>query len=117
MTKFDKFKIKKRALISEWTVFERNNSKDFYSRGVVDAVLASCKVLDDVDKTPKQAEEAWEGLGLTGFMAGCAAKTIAHFHVRGDEFRKYWNKQFGVDEKQAKGGTVNPAILTIEERP
>jgi hypothetical protein len=26
-----------------------------------------------------------------------------------------WNKDHGVDENKAKGGTVNPAIITIGE--
>jgi hypothetical protein len=55
------------------------------------------EALDD-GETPEEAEKKMNGYHLTGFMAGAVAETIAGFHPRGDEFRKWWNKQYGVSE-------------------
>jgi len=66
------------------------------------------KLICDADKDIKAG-------GITGFMAGCVAQMVGQCHSRGDEFRKSWNKDNGIEEEQAKGGTVNPAILTIGE--
>lgn len=52
--------------------------------------------------------------GITGFMAGCVAQLVSHFHERGDEFRIAWNEKHGVKEDKANGGVVNPAIITIK---
>ncbi len=109
----DKYKIKP-ELKDEWEKAVGMNCGDSYSFGVVRATCAAFGVLDDPKKTPKDAEKAWKGMGLTGYMAGASAGWIARFHVRGEEFNDYWNKQFGVTPEKAKGGTVNPAIVTIE---
>lgn len=50
---------------------------------------------------------------LTIYMAGCVAQIVSGHHSRGEEFRKKWNKSYGVNEKKAKGGVVNPATLEI----
>lgn len=52
--------------------------------------------------------------GITGFMAAMVAQMVTKFHTRGEEFRVAYNKSHGVDEEEAKGGIVNPAILTVE---
>lgn len=52
--------------------------------------------------------------GITGFMAGAVANMVSHAHSRGQEFREKWNAHYGVSEEKAAGGTVNPAILTID---
>lgn len=49
--------------------------------------------------------------GITGFMAGAIASMVSQCHERGDEFRKSWNKDYGV---KSESGTVNPAIITIK---
>lgn len=105
----ENFKIKP-GLLEDWKKFVANNSTDSYSFGVVRAAIASFEALDE-GKTPKEAEESWKGIGLTGFMAGAAANTISKFHERGEEFRVYWNNQFGVS---VDNGTVNPAMLTFK---
>lgn len=97
---------------AEWKKAVGNNCMDSYSFGVIEATTAAFRVLD-ADGSPEDAEKSWKGMDLTGYMAGAAAQMIGHFHVRGDEFRKYWNSKFGVDEEKAKGGTVNPALMTF----
>ena len=107
----ENYKIKPDQL-DKWKTAVGNNALDPYSFGVVLATCAAFEVLDNPDKTPKDAEAAWNGLGLSGFMAGCSAQWIAKYHERGDEFRQYFNAQWGVTEDKAKGGTVNPALWT-----
>ena len=104
------FKIKP-ELLKEWRECVANNSNDSYSFGVMVVVCKSFDVLD-AGGTPKEAEEAWKGCDLTGFMAGCAANIISRFHERGDEFRTYWNGKFGV---KSATGTVQPAIMELAE--
>lgn len=64
------------------------------------------KIICDADDNVKAG-------GITGFMAGCVAQMVSKCHSRGEEFRRKWNGDHGVDESEAKGGVVNPAILTI----
>ncbi len=97
-----------------YDVFVSKN-QDAYGNSAVLAA-AHCGRLLTEGKTPVEAEEiGFKGKDLTGFLAGCAAETVAAYHPRGDEFRIYWNKLNGVSEDKAKGGVVNPAILTIGE--
>lgn len=102
----------KPGLEEEYKKYVEKNSNDDYSKGVIDAEQAVGKALDE-GKTCEEAHDQMFGMGLTGFMAGCVASSITHFHVRGEEFRKFWNAKFGVPED--KPGVVNPAIVTIED--
>ena len=55
--------------------------------------------------------------GITGFMYGAACSTLAHVWIHGEELRRWHNRKYMSEDKakeaDAKGGTVNPAILTI----
>jgi hypothetical protein len=105
------FKLKA-GMQDKWDQWIEMNSKDDYSKGVVTATQAVMKKLAE-GADVKDAHDAMYGMGLTGFMAGCLAGAVAEFSERGDEFRKFWNERLGVSEEKAKGGTVNPAIVTI----
>ena len=97
------------------------NNDDPYGKCAVDAAREIMKILDkgeeikDVHALVCEADRiAQGGQGeLTGFLAGAAASIVAKVHSRGDEFRQKWNESHGVKEEKAKGGTVNPAIITI----
>lgn len=102
----------------EYADYVANNSKDGYSRGVIDYSEAWAKLMQveiSKGKTVKEcAENTQEGLGylgITGFMYGCAVQGLANFWKHGEELRKWHNKEYGVSED--KEGVVNPAILTI----
>lgn len=102
----------KKGLEKEWEEAV-NKNKDPYSRAVVGVTVSVCKLLDE-GKSPAEAEkEGIKGFGITGFQAGCMAQWIVYFHPRGEEFRKYFNKQFGVENKK---GVVNPAILEFSPK-
>ncbi len=91
------------------------NCMDSYSFCCVEGTIRVLVALDRGDSAEK-AIEAMVGMGLTGFMAGCVSEIVSRFHQRGEEYRIAWNKKYGVDDSQAKGGIVNPAIVTIGER-
>lgn len=92
-------------------------NQDIYGHGVVEATSLVGAALDDQATSPEQAMKACYDLGLTGFMAGCMAGWIAHFHPRGEEFRRWWNKdnQIGTegDKANESGGVLNPALLSV----
>lgn len=90
---------------------ERN--KDEYGSEVVRVgEIVMCGL--DAGLSPEAAMDAGvKGSGITGFMAGCLAQAVSHFHERGEEFRAWWNDQYGVKSDK---GVVNPAILNIESK-
>ncbi len=104
----------KPGLESSWEESVMKN-QDGYGHGVVDATVAVCKALDE-GKSPAEAEKACHGLGITGFMAGCMASWVSHYHPRGDEFRRHWNKEVQIDTEgdraNESGGVLNPAVLS-----
>lgn len=48
-------------------------------------------------------------------MAGATANVLSHFIKNGDEYRKHWNKQYGIKNSEEKS-TVNPAIINIKKK-
>lgn len=103
----------KKEVLDDWETYVKTNTQDGYSAGVVDASIRVMTALSK-GKTPEQADKVTYDLGITGFMAGCMAKAVSHFHPRGEEFRKYWNSRFMSEEEVNKTkGVVNPAILTF----
>lgn len=106
----------KPEIAEEWLQFADNNSNDGYSVFVVKAVISMMKKLDDGISFEEAEQQVYcEELGLSGFMAGATANALSHFAKQGEEYRKYWNKQYGIEDVEEKG-TVNPAILTIKKR-
>lgn len=107
----------KPELKDEWREYADKNTQDFYSAGVVEASILVGKALSD-GKSPEESERAMDELdGLTGFQAGAVASTISHFHPRGEEFRKFWNrKHMSEQEAEEATGVVNPAIFTISPK-
>lgn len=104
--------------LEDYKAYVEKNSKDGYSRGVIDYQEAWAKLMQveiAKGKTVKEcAEETQKGLGylgITGFMYGCAVNGLAHFWKHGEELRKWHNKEYGVSEDTK--GVVNPAVLTI----
>jgi len=103
----------KEGLEKEYESYVSKN-QDSYGNEVILVTARVCKLLDE-GKTPQEAED--EGIkdsGITGFMAGAMASSIARFHPRGEEFKKFFNKQCGGTGEEK--GTINPAILTVETK-
>lgn len=100
----------------EWLQFADNNSNDGYSVFVVKATISMMKKIEEGISFEEAEQQVYdEELGLSGFMAGATANALSHFAKQGDEYRKYWNKQYGIEDPEEKG-TVNPAVLTIKKK-
>ena len=95
-------------LHEEYRSYVEKNS-DPYSKAVVDAGEVVMNLLDE-GKTPEEAEKGLHGKELSGYMAGAAILAVCHFHERGEEMKKYWNKSMGNEDAK---GVINPAIITI----
>ena len=104
---------------NEWV--EINN--DMYGKCCVDVAREVMKLLDtEKYKEIKschqiicQADNNIKTGGITGFMAGCVTVMVSKCHSRGEEFRKQWNEENGITEKEKKtNGVINPALLTIQ---
>lgn len=100
----------------EWLQFADNNSNDGYSVFVVKATISMMKKFEEGISFEEAEQQVYnEELGLSGFMAGATANALSHFSKQGEEYRKHWNKQYGIEDSEEKG-TVNPAVLTIKKK-
>ena len=87
----EKMEVKK-GLEKKYEEYVKKN-QDGYGHAIIIAGAKVGKALSE-GKTCKEAHDEMYGEDLTGFMAGCVAQAISHFHSRGEEFRKFWNKRF-----------------------
>lgn len=109
--------------MKDWEQHEKINSNDEYGKCIIDVTREVMRRLDleeykdfDCHGIICDADKFIDAGGITGFMAGCVAKIVSHCHSRGEEFKKKWNEGYGVDEEKAKGGVVNPAIITVKQK-
>jgi hypothetical protein len=93
---------------------------DPYGKATIDVAREVMRLLDtdeykdfDCHQIICTADKNVDAGGITGFMAGCVAQIVVNCHSRGKEFREKWNLSYNVTEEKAKGGVVNPAILTL----
>ena len=77
---------------------------------VMEAMMADGATLKDC---AEDASHVADDEGITGFMYGCAVQILAAVWVHGNELRIWHNGNHGVSEERAKGGTVNPAVLSV----
>ncbi len=103
----------------DWEKKEETN-KDPYGKCCIDVAREVMRLLDteeykdfDCHKIICSAEKNVGEKGITGFMAGMIAQIVSYYHSRGKEFRKKWNTHYGITEEKAKGGMVNPAIMSV----
>jgi len=101
----------------DWAKWVESAQDDYGHQCVMVAVVVG-EALDE-GLSPKDAADKMYGYGLTGFMAGAVAKMVSQCHVRGDEFRRWWNVKTQINKEgekaNEKGGVLNPAILTAKE--
>lgn len=108
----------KQELINKFEVWAKDNS-DPYGKACVDVARRAMEILDEgkdfeTHSLIVQADKDIHGDSeLTGYMAGVVASAIRHFHERGEEFAKKWNKDNGGTGEEK--GTINPAILEVKE--
>ncbi len=100
----------------EWLQFADNYSNDGYSVFVVKATISMMKKMEKGISFEEAEQQVYdEELELTGFLAGATANALSHFAKQGEEYRKYWNKKYGIDDANEKG-IVNPAVLSIRKK-
>ena len=100
--------------VDEWIKFVDINCDDAYSSCVVKGTLFMMKKFEEGLSFEEADKAVDDEFGLTGFLAGAIAQSLAHFAKQGEEYRQYWNKQFGVEPEEK--GTVNPAIINISRK-
>ena len=93
------------------------NNQDPYGMCINEVAAEVMRLLDvedefDPHELIRRADHDTGADGITGFMAGAVAATVAGVHSRGAEFRAKWNASYNVKDDQA--GVVNPAIITIK---
>ena len=114
----------KAGMEKEYQEYYDNNTKDGYSKGVVDFTQRWADLMEDwmgqganIADIAKRASHEADTEGLTGFMYGCAVQALAHFWEHGEELRRWHNidTQIGTEGEKANesGGVLNPAILTV----
>lgn len=110
----------KKELEKEWEKARENNMRDGYSAQVVKVTEKCCDALDEGLTPQASCDKATKGSDITGFMAGCMAQWVTHFHPRGEEFREWWNIENQIKDEGEKanksGGVLNPALLTIKTK-
>lgn len=102
----------KKGLKNDWDMFRAINSKDAYSCQVLCATEYFGQVLD-AGNTPEEADKFIKGLGLSTSQANFVMQHIWHFHPRGEEIRKWWNKKNGIPDDTK--GIVVSNILTAKD--
>lgn len=92
--------------------------------GAMEEALAAdetVSVADVADACFLTVDRAVGNLGLTGFQYGAAVSILARVWEHGEELRRWHNlaTQIGTEGERANetGGTLNPALLSFEERP
>lgn len=110
----------KQGLEQEYANYVAANT-DPYGRAVVLYSEQWAKLMEEALAAGEKLSGQWKFLshkadkeGITGFMYGCAVQALAKFWVHGEELRLLHNAEYGISEEKAKGGVVNPAILTFE---
>jgi len=106
---------------SAWNEWVKNN-KDPYGKCCIDVARRAMEILDENKNIPDdvilQASKELEA-GITGFMAGCVASMISKCHIKGEEFRKIWNKENQINDEGDKANegeeVLNPALMTIKD--
>jgi hypothetical protein len=105
----------KPELVSEWETYTMMKRKPdshgnfAYAVGIVEGAVKVFRGLSN-GMMPDKAMDETDDMGITGYMAGNIAGMVSHFHPRGDEFKLWWNLQYGISDAK---GVVNPAILHI----
>lgn len=102
-----------------WATFKKINT-DPYGAAVVSYSESWARAMEGRMATGATLEQCADDAshladveGITGFMYGCAVAELARCWIHGEALRIWHNTKYGVDEAKAKGGTVNPAILTM----
>ena len=100
----------------DWLKFVDNNSNDGYSVFIVKATISMMKKFEEGISFKDAEQQVYnEELGLSGFMAGATANALSHFAKNGEEYRKYWNKRYGIEDPEEQA-VINPAVFSVRKK-
>lgn len=100
----------------DWLKFVDNNSNDGYSVFIVKATISMMKKFEEGISFKDAEQQVYnEELGLSGFMAGATANALSHFAKNGEEYRKYWNKRYGIENPEEQD-VINPAVFSVRKK-
>jgi hypothetical protein len=108
----------KPELQAEYDQYKELNSKDDYSKAVVDFGDRWMAAMEDKMSKGQELKDIWQqtsydtAQGITGFMYGAGAAAVAHFWEHGEELKKLHNEYYHAPADAE--GVVNPAILTFD---
>ena len=104
----------KKELKDKYEKYVKINQDDAYSKCVVDCGEIFGNFIDEgktFDEAQKMMLDTKQGNGITGFMMGALMLAVCHFHPKGEEIKKWWNKENGREEAK---GVINPALIEIK---
>ena len=98
--------------VEEWLQYVDDNCNDYYSAIIVKAVISLMKKIGKgISFAEAERQVFLDEFDLSLLMTSLTAKAVSIFSKNGEEYRKYWNKKYGVSESE---DIVNPAILTLK---
>jgi len=111
----------------EYEKYVATNSKDEYSKGVVDYEKRWVELMEkklaegqEIETIAKATSNEADTEGITGFMYGCAVSSLSHFWKHGEKLRQWHNldTQIGNEGEKANesGGVLNPALLSMGKK-
>jgi hypothetical protein len=122
----------KAGLEADYTEYKRINADGGYSERVVSygedwvklmeeyiAAAPNEPVANTILLCAKETSHQADTDGITGFMYGAAVSGLAKFWEHGELLRRWHNNDLApmqAEEANAKGVTLNPALMTIRVR-
>ena len=102
-----------------------DNNKDAYGAAVyqyaqkwaelMEDELGAGRKLEDIAEDTSRAADM--GIGITGFMYGCAVSILSKVWAHGEQLRQWHNLKTQIRDEgvraNASGGVLNPAVLNI----
>lgn len=111
----------------DYDKYVKPNSGDAYSSRVVSYTNEWAKLMETalergetIAQCASSTSHEADTDGITGFMYGAAVSGLARFWEHGEELRRWHNidTQIGDEGEKANasGGTLNPALLSIQTK-
>lgn len=108
----------KKGLESEYKSHRELNTKDEYSKAIVEYAERWCDMMEQrIDQGVSVAESAAETKyeadteGISGYMYGCAVQTLSMFWEHGEELREWHNGEYNYKGQ----GVADPAVIIISD--
>lgn len=108
---------------TDYEAYKAKNSDPYggeivrYSEAWADMMESAIERGEAVEQCAEKTSRDADTSGITGFMYGCAVKSLAHFWIHGEALRRWHNKETQIgtegDRANESGGVLNPALLTI----